>query len=369
MANRRIRLTPEEEELIKCKRETGSVPPGEMVQYDRNILSLNRKYEDVRKKYKVALKELNERDVALELALDLGNYEAKKINFTRQQVRQGKQRHSISYAFALASDWHIGELVDAATVNGLNSFDLRIAQDRARRFFENSLYLIDLIRAGTNIPVFVLALLGDFICGEIRDEIREEALGSATEMTTLVVDLLCNGIDFLLKKGKFEHLILPCCFGNHGRNTPERRSSTAWKKSYEFLLYSFLDKLYRNDSRVIFKLTKGYHNYFDVFDKYKLRFHHGDNIKYQGGVGGISIPVNKAIAQWNKSPIGRNTFLDLFGHYHQSKSDNCWISNGSLVGYNAYALSLKADYEPPRQQFFAIEKDHGLTFPTYIFLE
>jgi hypothetical protein len=366
----RMRLSTEEVELIKCRREKGSVPSTELIQHDRNIITLSDKYDELKRKYTQALRELEQRDNMLHAIWALENEKLMRhLKLESKEPRKGKKRHSTSWAFAVASDWHIGELVDSETVAGLNEFNLDVAQKRVQNFFEAALYLVELIRAGTDIPVFVMPLLGDFIAGEIHEEIKENSLGTATEMTLLVTELLCDGIDFLQKKGKFEQIIMPCCFGNHGRNTKENRSSTAWKQSYEFLMYSFLAKLYNHNPRVHFKLTKSYHNYFDVFDKYKLRFHHGQNIRYNGGVGGITIPVNKAIAQWNKSPAGRNTYLDIFGHFHQSKSDNYWISNGSLIGYNAFAMGIKADYEPPRQQFFTIERDHGLTFPSYIFVE
>lgn len=367
--NQRFRLTPEEAEIIRCKREKGSVPASEMVQYDRNVSSLSEKYNNIKRKYKFLLKDRDALDVSINALAEMENNRQIRIKPKVQKPRTGKARHSQSWAFAIASDWHAGEYVDPETVAGLNEFDLDIFKKRAKLFFERALYLTDLVRAGTDIDVFVLALLGDFISGEIHDEIREESLGSATEMISLVTDILCDGIDFLQKEGKFQDILIPCSFGNHGRTTKETRSSTAWKTSYEYLMYSFMQKMYKSNEHVHFQLSKGYHNYFTAFDKYKMRFHHGDAIRYAGGVGGITIPVNKAVAQWNKSPAGRNTHLDIFGHYHQSKSDNCWISNGSLVGYNAFAMKIKADYEPPRQQFFTIEKDHGLTFPSYIFLD
>ena len=35
--------------------------------------------------------------------------------------------------------------------------------------------------------------------------------------------------------------------------------------------------------------------------------------------------------------------------------------NGSLIGYNAYAMSIKADYEKPSQTFFLIHPRYGKT--------
>jgi hypothetical protein len=73
---------------------------------------------------------------------------------------------------------------------------------------------------------------------------------------------------------------------------------------------------------------------------------------------GIDIPVKKAIAQWNKA---RQADLDVFGHFHQRKDGGNFLSNGSNIGYNSFALSIKADYEAPAQQLFMIDKKRGRT--------
>ena len=75
-------------------------------------------------------------------------------------------------------------------------------------------------------------------------------------------------------------------------------------------------------------------------------------------MGGIFIPANKAIAQWNKVQWAD---LDVFGHFHQMKDGGNFVSNGSLIGFNAYALSIKADYEHPKQAFFLIDRKRGRT--------
>jgi hypothetical protein len=35
------------------------------------------------------------------------------------------------------------------------------------------------------------------------------------------------------------------------------------------------------------------------------------------------------------------------------------VSNGSLVGYNAYAVRIKAPYERPQQAFFLVNKRYN----------
>ena len=42
--------------------------------------------------------------------------------------------------------------------------------------------------------------------------------------------------------------------------------------------------------------------------------------------------------------------------------------NGSLIGYNAYALSIKASFEPPTQTYFLLDKKRGRTMTAPIYL-
>jgi len=122
-----------------------------------------------------------------------------------------------------------------------------------------------------------------------------------------------------------------------------------------------------NEPRVKFQIAEGYHAYVRLFDgKFVVRTHHGHGINYNGGVGGITIPVNKAIAQWNK---GVKADLDVFGHFHTKLDGGNFVANGSLIGYNAYALRIKADYEKPSQTFFLVNRKYNSkTIVTPIFV-
>jgi len=53
---------------------------------------------------------------------------------------------------------------------------------------------------------------------------------------------------------------------------------------------------------------------------------------------------------------------------HQFKDGGNFICNGSLIGYNAFALSIKADYEKPKQAFFLVDKKRGKSIVAPIWL-
>lgn len=269
-----------------------------------------------------------------------------------------KEGHGTSEGTAVlvASDWHFEETV-GAEVGGLNIFNPDIAKLRAERFFQSSLRLIRLLQQDIKIHTVVLALLGDFISGEIHgaDSAEMNDLQPAHAIVA-VQNALISGIEFLLGHSTLT-LVLPCHVGNHGRTTLKTRFSAENGHSWEYLLYLHLAAYFRSEPRVTFRIADGPHSYLDVYDQ-TIRFQHGHMIKYGGGVGGIFIPANKAIAQWSKA---RHADLDVFGHFHQLVDGGSFLCNGSLIGYNGFALSIKGSFEPPRQLLFLMDKRRGRT--------
>jgi hypothetical protein len=57
------------------------------------------------------------------------------------------------------------------------------------------------------------------------------------------------------------------------------------------------------------------------------------------------------------------------GHWHQRLSTRDFVINGSIIGYNAYALSIKASFERPQQSFFLMHPKRGKTVECPIFVD
>lgn len=296
------------------------------------------------------------RDAERKLAAVLGVKDA-IVGHAPKHVRVKQSRGSESAAVLVASDWHIEERVDPKTVDGVNEYNLEISEARVEKFFQNGLSMLEMCRTRGSIDTLVLALLGDLITGYIHEELAESNYLSPVEATLQSYMLVRGGIDFLLKEGKLKSLVVPCCVGNHSRTTQKMRVSTSVKNSYEWLLYQFLAMAYKDDERVRFEIADGYFVFMDLYST-KLRFHHGDDVRYMGGVGGLTIPLNKAIAQWNKM---RRVDVDVLGHWHTRLNTREAVVNGSLIGYNAWGIHIKASYEPPSQSFFLVHPDYGKT--------
>jgi len=342
---------------LDAKKEK-EISPKEAAQIDLQKIQHGRQFDGLRSKYSALLTEH-------EALQNLHNAAMGVKDSWRPVAPITAARKSVdgeSTAVIVASDWHIEETVDPATVSHLNEFSLKIARERSERFWQNSLQLVEMARSRSKVDTIVVGLLGDFISGYIHEELMESNSLSPIEAIVYAGELIESGLKFLQTEGKFKRIIIPCSVGNHGRVSVRMKCSTSIENSFEFLLYYMLRKQL---PELEWQLPTGYHNLLQVYDT-RIRFHHGDDINFQGGVGGITIPLNKAISQWNKA---KHADIDVLGHWHQRISARDFVLNGSLIGYGAYAVKIKATFERPQQSFFLIHPTRGRTVEAPIFVE
>lgn len=253
-------------------------------------------------------------------------------------------------------DWHSEERIKPSTVNGLNDFDLKEADKRIKKTFENFVKLIDNERGLSKINDLVVAALGDFFTGHIHEECQEVTTLPPVKAVDWVEDRLAGGIQFLRKHGGFKTVTVVCCSGNHARITKKQRIATESGHSLEWLMYRHLEKFFRSDPSVVWKIEDSYHNYIRIQDKL-CRFHHGHWIRYQGGIMGMGVPVEKAIAQWNKSIVAD---WDGFQHWHRHLRGERWGLGSSLCGFNPYSNYCKAPCLPPSQTALVFDRKRPL---------
>ncbi len=318
---------------------------------DRTTIRLKEDRGVIKKKYEEAIAHIEKVERERDAAIEIKDYKPVKI------IPKKSSGKSESVVVVLASDWHVEENVEEGQVNSLNHYNLDVSEKRITEFFQGVLRLTEIFQKDTEISTLVLALLGDFISGSIHEDIAENANLGPTKALIFAEERLISGIQFLLENSKLD-LIIPCHSGNHGRATKEQRHATENENSFEYYMYHVVAKHFEKEKRVKFLISESYVSYLQVFD-YNIRFHHGHGMKYGGGVGGLFVPAYKAVARWND---GRRADLDCFGHFHQFRDGGSFICNGSLIGYNAYAVSKGISYEKPQQVMLVIEKNRGRTF-------
>lgn len=324
-----------------------------------NAVDINlQKLKDKREGKDGQIKTLTERVASLEAENEVFNAlrgAIPQVVHIEPKVGSGKSESAMVIVW---SDWHIEETVRPEQVGGKNEYSLAVADKRFKNLLYGGMAWYKINSAATGIKTIVLALLGDFISGSIHADLAEGNSLPPADAIYKAYSMIVSGIKFMLENTPREvSFVLPCHSGNHGRMTKEQRISTESGNSLEYFMYLMLQDYFEKEKRVKFVVQAGYHSYVSFFEgAYETRFHHGHQMNYQGGVGGLTVPVNKSIAQWNKS---RSVNLDIFGHFHTSFDGGNFVSNGSLIGLSPYGVSIKASYEPASQQCFLINREYG----------
>jgi hypothetical protein len=346
--------------MIAAKLPTISKPPTPELPIEQQVEiekeKLKVKSENLRSKFNFVTKQLSETENQLNALLSMTERTPQIIDILPKRSTGTSE----SVAIMVGSDWHSEENVLPSDVGGVNIFNLEECEKRAVKFFQGGQRLWEITNRDTRVATIVLALLGDFITNTLHEDAQETNNLLPADAVIFAQDLIVSGIKFLLKETDAEELTIVCHSGNHGRMTKKQRNGRAEAgNSLERYMYHNLKRYFEEEPRIKFQIAEGYHSYLNLFGTYPIRFHHGHSIRYHGGVGGITIPVNKKINEWNKAPGHRNTRLDVFGHFHQYMDGGNFICNGSLVGYNAYAVSIGASPERPQQAFFLVNKRYN----------
>jgi hypothetical protein len=333
------------------------------IEVDRKLAKAAGEANAAGTKYKQALKEIERLERSLGIAEALRACEA-----PTRIVAKPSGGSNEATAMLVASDWHVEERVDPDTINGVNEFNLEIARRRATRFWTAGNRLIKMFKQDVKIPTIVVPLLGDFISGQIHGaENAENNLLLPTDAICFAQDLLVGGLEYTMAEHPDSQIIVVGMGGNHSRTTPKTRlGGTENGHSWEYLMYLHMATYFRHlpPERITFSVPRGYHHYMDIYGQ-TVRLHHGHRLKFGGGRGGLFTPTYDSVDKWNKTKWAD---LDVFGHFHQMRDGGNFVCNGSLIGYNAFAESIRASYEPPMQTLLLFDRKRGRTalWPVYL---
>jgi len=323
------------------------------------IANLGRGAKELRATVRALTTELD--DVRRELALAIGTAGLDPIH-----VPPGRhQMKSEVVPVLLMSDHHIEEIVPLTQTNGRNEYSPEIAKKRFERLLYNATRLIKHEAERSKIGRVVVWLGGDFMSGHIHADLVEITDTAPLETALIVHERLRSGLEFIASETKAEQVLVPTSYGNHGRITSGRpRIATAASHNLEHMIYRTLARELSEDSRFVFDVQPTRLKILDL-GGYKIRFSHGDDIKYQGGTGGFHAPLVNQIRRWNsETPVD----LDCMGHYHTFVYlPGLAVMNGSLIGASEY--SRKFGFEVPRQVLFFVDmtrKEQAGTYPVWV---
>lgn len=266
----------------------------------------------------------------------------------RISPRERKGKLLEATPLVLASDWHVEEEVLPQSVAGRNRYNLDIATRRMERFFEAYRWGINHQRHVFKIRDSILWLGGDFITNFLHDDDAETNGLAPLDAILFAQKNIIKGFEYLLEDPEIEQFTIPCNDGNHGResNTRRMRNATRPQHSLEVFMYAQIAQYFRNEPRLKFILPTSQFTFLDDVYGKTIRFLHGDVFKFAGGVGGITVPLFRSLARWESV---KRADMTCMGHWHQRISLWNLMVNGSLIGFNSYAMGGGFAFEAPVQ--------------------
>lgn len=259
------------------------------------------------------------------------------------------------YAVSLFSDAHIEETVTRESVLGKNEYNIDIAKERIKNYFSNLTECLN----EDKVSELIFASLGDTISGYIHDELAQCNGLSPLEATFEAQSLIYSGLKYIYENSSVSHINFIGIVGNHSRTTKRIQHSNGYRMSYEWLMYKNIEKECKaNKLPIDFCIPNCEFALVTTPDNKKFLFAHGFQIK-GGGSGticGIYPALNRLSMKLGKTYNQDKIFI---GHFHSCTSIPNAVVNGSIIGYNAFALTNGFIYEEPCQYYAVYDKEVG----------
>ena len=283
---------------------------------------------------------------------------AKKVSelpFEKYEFKFNKRKTGTRYAIALFSDAHIEETVKSASVMGLNEYNVKIAKERIEKYFANLVSCLNTDK----VEYLLFASLGDTISGFIHEELSQSNELTPLEATFEAQNLIYNGLKYICDNTELKHIKFVGIVGNHSRVTNKIQHSNGYKMSYEWLMYKNIQKQAELEGLPIeFDIPESEMAIEDTSDGKRFLFIHGFQIKGSGNgtVCGIYPSLGRLSLKYGKVYKQDKIYL---GHFHSCISIPNAVVNGSIIGYNSYALTNGFAYEEPAQMYELYDTNIG----------
>ena len=219
------------------------------------------------------------------------------------------------------SDWHVGETVSYAETNGLNEFNMEVAEKRVAKLIRKTRELCFQHMTDPDYDGIVVCLGGDMVTGEIHDELTDTNDEHLLPVVLKVATWITEGLIELAHD--FGTVFCPTVDGNHGRNTFKIRNKSFRYKNFDWLIYNIVEREIKArgyDDLITFAIPPSNEVRFDVYG-HRFLLLHGHDIGVRGGDGIIGAlgPIKRGAIKVGaqQAEMGRGFDTLLLGHWHQ----------------------------------------------------
>lgn len=254
------------------------------------------------------------------------------------------------------SDLHVGELIRPAETGGFGAYNWAITNKRMGTHGDNLLDWTRVNRLGYNIPDLHVFGIGDYVSGDIHQELlvtNEFPLPGQTARAGLLI------AEHLRRLAPHYRKIVMHGIGadNHGRLQKKPQAKQKSANNMSFLVHALIEAYMRDVPN--FTLI----HYEDMAPLIEIADHrfivmHGDTVKSVMGIPWYGL--ERAIGREALRRMGQNGFDYMnVGHYHTPIFLPRLLMNGSLSGTTEFDHSA-GRFGPPAQISYLVHKKHGV---------
>ena len=277
--------------------------------------------------------------------------------YPKVRISTSKTKPIVS-AIVKFSDWQIGEVINAKETEGFGNFDFDIAQKRIFRITSSIIKWVKTMRTGYRINDLHIFGEGDWISGDIHDELRITNEFPLPVQTAKAGNLL--GEVMLMLAPHFENVIMwQVAADNHGRLVKKVQHKQRAINNMSYLVYAIANAKTERCNNITIKDSLGIKT-IAVVENHKFLITHGNDVKSWMGIPyyGLSRGIGREAKKRMKKKMGMFDLLSI-GHWHvPSVVEDMIFVNGCLTGTTEFDHS-QGRHAEPSQCAMLISKKHG----------
>jgi len=256
----------------------------------------------------------------------------------------------MSLLCCLWSDWHIGETISKEET-GTNAFSIAIASKRIKRLIADTARRIKLVKP-SKVVIFGL---GDYISGNIHQELLEGAEQGVTEQTEQAGLFLAQAFNAITDCTRRPVHFYGLSTDNHGRLTKKPQFKGRYKSNLSYLSLQYAKISLHPARRDKFKIIKPISTVIPLEEKEgepatNILITHGDHIKSYSTLPYYGMERYRSRELFHRFHSTGNGFDFLFlGHFHvPALIGSNVVVNGSLSGTSEFDAA-RGYYSQPAQ--------------------
>ena len=315
------------------------------IKLDKKVVTHKAEAKYFKKMYEKVLKENTRVDLIIETIRDYAPAfkSQAKIKYPKPKGKvRGKNPVT---AIAPLTDTHVGDVVHADQMLGLNSYDIDIFNKRLYGWAEQVLNLTNFQRTHTEITKLVVPMLGDMISGDIHEELARTNVENCMLQMMNGAFLISQAIREL--SAHFTTIRIPAVVGNHGRMTRKIPSKDKYM-DWDYMMYQWIAAFCKDLDNVNFEIPKSFMHIFEVANQ-RILIMHGDSISGGGSLNAITASVQKlrTVIQYGERTGAEDRFTGfdavMIGHFHRIDEYDIGtgplLINGTLKGGDEFTTS------------------------------